>query len=485
MVENGKRTALEEQVILKDRYRIDGVLGNNGLSITYLAFDTFREKKIVMKELFPEAMVERSQSDRTTVSCNMMHESDFVRMKEHMIREAKQLIKLYPLKGIANVITFFEENHTVYIIMDYVEGITLPEHMKKIHMPRVLLKDAFRLIKPVIVSLESVHRKGVIHGKINPSLIRLTEAGEAVLLGFGDPMEDASIAALEDATARVAGYSPVEQYVEGGKIMPSVDVYAIAAILYEMTTGHKVPAFYERMSEENPEGRDILVPPSYYNGSIMDYQSKALLKALAIYDFDRYQSLNEFVEAISEEEFAPEYQIHMREKPLLLVRVQKYRMLFTGTFIAAILFFAVFFIPKGLRFATSTGAERFYQKLERATLYEQCEMIAGLSEKKRDTYANDYTQMDEEGEHDIYYYDKITGQYLSREDMDLDRDMVRFITLDYRLNGSAILTIVEDGKKREITITLKPNSAGEYAVSERITGTGEEDGQTTYLVGPE
>lgn len=485
MVENGKSTALEVKAVLKDRYRIDEVLGNNGLSITYLAFDTFREKKIVIKELFPEAMAERSQSDRITVSCSVVYESDFVRMKEHMMVEAKHLIKLYPLKGIANVITFFEENKTVYIVMEYVEGITLPEHMKKIHMPRVLLKDAFKLIKPVVASLEKVHKKGVVHGKINPSLIRITETGDAVLLGFGDPMEDASNAVLEDATARVAGYSPVEQYVEGGKIMPSVDIYAIAAILYEMTTGHKVPAFYERLSEENPEGRDILVPPSYYNGTIMDYQSKALLKALAIYDMDRYQSLDEFVQAISEEDFAPEYQIRMREKPLLFVRIQKYRMLFMGIFVAGLLFFAVFFIPKGLRFATSTGAERFYQKLETASLYEQCEMIAGLSEKKRDAYANDYTQMDEEGEHVIYYYDKITGRYLSREGLDLDRDMVRFITLDYRLNGSAILTIVEDGKKREITITLKPNAAGEYAVSERITGAGAEDGQKTYLVGPE
>ncbi|MCH5281597.1 MAG: protein kinase [Lachnospiraceae bacterium] len=471
--------------MLKDRYRMDEVLGSNGISITYLAFDTFREKKIVVKELFPEAMVERNPSDRITVSCSMVHEGEFARMKEHMMVEAKKLIKLYPLKGIANVITFFEENKTVYVVIEYVEGISLPEHMKKIHMPRILLKDAFKLIKPVVASLERVHSKGVVHGKINPSLIRITETGEPVLLGFCDPMEDASIAILEDATARVSGYSPVEQYVEGGRIMPSVDIYAVAAILYEMTTGHKVPAFYERMSEENPEGRDILVPPSYYNGSIMDYQSKALLKALAIYDFDRYQNLNEFVQAISEEEFAPEYQIRMREKPLLMVRVQKYRMLFMGIFVVGMLFFAVFFIPKGLRFATSTGAERFYQKLEQATLYEQCEMIAGLSERKRSSYANDYTQMDEEGEHAIYYYDKITGRYLSREGLDLNRDMVRFITLDYRLNGSAILTIVEDGRKRELTINLKPNAAGEYAVSEKVTGTEEEDGLSNYLVGPE
>lgn len=63
-----KRFALEEKVMLKDRYRIDKLLGSNGLSITYEAFDTFREQKIVIKELYPEAIVERDQDNKRTVS---------------------------------------------------------------------------------------------------------------------------------------------------------------------------------------------------------------------------------------------------------------------------------------------------------------------------------------------------------------------------------------------------------------------------------
>lgn len=474
---NSNRFALAEKVMLKDRYRVEGIMGSNGLSITYEAFDTFREQKVVIKELYPSAVVERNQNDKVTVSCmKFVHEGDFAQMKEHMIREAKLLITLYPLEGAANVITFFEENQTFYIVMEYIEGISLPEYLKKIHMPRILLKDAFKLLKPVITALDKAHGKGIVHGKINPSLICVKENGESVLLGFGDPMEDAALAVAEDATARVPGYAPVEQYVDQGGFGPATDIYAIAAILYEMVTGHKVPAFYERISEENPEGRDPLLPPAYYNGAVMDYQSKAIMKALSIYHFDRYQSIADFIRDISEEEFADDYQIRMREKPVKFAeRVKYYKIIGWGAAICLI-FMVLFFAPKAFTYFNEESAKNFYRELEKADLYEQCEMVAGLSERKREAFANDYTKMEEEGEHVIHYYDKVTKRFVTYSQLDMNAKLVRYISLDYRLNGKAILTFAEDGSYRELTITLTPDQDGNYHVTERISGTQDENG---------
>ncbi len=482
---NNNRFALTEKVMLKDRYRIEGVMGSNGLSITYKAFDTFREQKVVIKELYPAAVVERNQNDKVTVSCTkFVHEDDFAQMKEHMIREAKLLIKLYPLEGAANVITFFEENQTVYIVTEYIEGISLPEYLKKIHMPRILLKDAFKLLKPVITALDKVHRKGVVHGKINPSLICIKEDGKSVLLGFGDPMEDAALAAYEDATARVPGYAPVEQYVEQGGLGPATDIYAVAAILYEIVTGHKVPAFYERISEENPEGRDPLLPPAYYNGTIMDYQSKAIMKALSIYHFDRYTNIDDFVRDISEEEFADDYQIRMREKPVKFAeRIKYYKIIGWGTAVCLI-FLALFFIPKAFTYFNEESAKNFYRELEKADLYEQCEMVSGLSQRKRDAFANDYTSMEEDGEHVIHYYDKVTKRFVTYEQLDKKAQLVRYISLDYRLNGKAILTFVEDGGYRELTINLTPDQDGNYHVTERISGIPDENGVYKRVASP-
>ncbi len=472
---NKSRFALADKTLLKDRYRIDEIMGNNGLSITYAAFDTFREKKVVVKELYPTTMVERSSDDKLTVSCvRMGYESEFGRIKESMIREAKKLIRLYPLDGAANVITFFEENGTVYLVMEYVEGISLPEYLKKIHRPRILLKEAFELIKPVVVSLERVHKEGIVHGKINPDLIYIKEGKKAVLLGFGDPMEAA--AAADDETARIPGYAPVEQYMEQGKLGAATDIYAIAAILYEIVTGHKVPPFYERISEENPEGRDILLPPAHYNGAVMDYQSKAIMKALSVYDFDRYQSLGDFVQDISEEEFSGIYQIRMREKPLKFVEKVKYNRTIAWVGGICLAFMLLFFAPKVLDYYNNMTAKSFYTELENSDLYKQCEMVAGLSDYQRRTIANDYTKMDEEGEHIIQYYDKITKRFISRKQVNLDAALVRYISLDYRINGRAVLTFMEDGSCRELTIILTPDKNGYYHVTERIDGSESEDG---------
>ena len=250
-------------------------------------------------------------------------------------------------------------------------------------------------------SLDAAHKKGVVHGRIHPSLIRVTKEGEAVLLGFCDPMQDAALEVFGDAAVRVPGYAPVEQYVDQGGFGAETDIYSIAAVIYELVTGHKVPAFYERLSEENPEGRDILMPPAYYNGTIMDYQSKALIKALSIYHFDRYHSLSEFSQAVSEEEF--EGTIRIREKPVKFVERLKYHRIILWGAALCIAFLVIFLVPKGIRYLGALDAKQFYEELEDAEVYEQCRMIAGLSEKKRNNIANDYVQMEEEGRHTILY----------------------------------------------------------------------------------
>lgn len=475
--------ALEEKVMLKDRYRIEKLLGSNGLSVTYEAYDTFREQRVVIKELYPENIVERNKEDGMTVVCSRYaHENDFVRMKEHVIKEARLMIQLFPLEGIADIITFFEENQTVYVVSEYVEGLALPDYMKKIHKPKIMMKDAFKLLKTAVFSLDRAHKKGVIHGRIHPSLIRVTREGKGVLVGFCDPVQEAALEIFEGTAVKVPGYAPVEQYVDKGSFGVETDIYSIAAVIYELVTGHKVPAFYERLSEENPEGRDILMPPAYYNGTIMDYQSKALEKALAIYHFDRYHSLLEFAEAISEEEF--EGTIRIREKPLKFVeRLRYHRTILWGTVIC-LAFLAIFLIPKGIRYLGALSARQFYEELESVEVYEQCQMIAGLSERKRNSIANDYVQMEEEGRHTILYFDKVTRKLVSREKMNMDADLVRYMTLDYRMNGRAVLTVVEDGTLRELSIVLKPNDAGAYSVTERVSGTGTDDGSRSYLADP-
>ncbi|MCR5654302.1 MAG: protein kinase, partial [Lachnospiraceae bacterium] len=345
--------------LFEDRYRIEKMLSTNGLSITYEAYDVIRKEYVILRELYPAAIVERDRTDGLTIRCvKMSNETQFRKMKEHVIREAKAMIPLYPIPGVAGILQYFEANGTVYTVAERVEGTPLPEYMKKLHMPKILLHDAFKMLMPVVEGLEILHKNGVVHGRIEPANILMDEKGKAILTGFGEPMEDATAEIFQDATARSVDYAPVEQFIEGGHYDSSVDVYAIAAVLYELVTGQKVPTFYERLGNgEEGEQTDPLVEPKQYNGKIMDYQNEAMMKALSIYHFDRFHTMHEFGEAISEEEFADDYKVLIqRKKPEKFKAWVRYNRILVWGFAACIIFFLFYFGPKLFRIGNGLGA---------------------------------------------------------------------------------------------------------------------------------
>lgn len=476
MESNDMTFVLREKEMLQDRYRIDSVLNSNGMTITYLAYDTFREQKIVIKELFPNSIVERWKDDGKTVVCaRMIHEKDFLTMREHMIKKAKTLISMFPLEGIANVINLFEENQTIYLVEEYAEGVSPFEFMQKIHSHEELLKDMLKLLEPIMNALDALHKKGIVHGRISPSMIR-TKNKKVVLVGFGDPIEDAMLPVLEESTARVPGYAAVEQYMENATLNSSTDIYAVAAIIYEAITRTKVAPFYERVGSEGEDFVDPVVEPKKINPGIMQYQSDALMKAIDLYQFNRFTSFAEFKEALSEEEFKEERKIVMHKQPAYFAENNKYKKTVKILLIAGIIFCLIFFIPKAFRFSNSSGAKQFYLTLDSADVAHQCKMIVELSEGKRASYANDYNRMDEPGISDntdgltfeTHYYDKITKRFVTNKNFNLDGDMLDYIRLDYRRNNTAILTFSDGKTSKQINVDLKPDMFGVYTVIETV-----------------
>lgn len=471
--------------MLQDRYRIDDVLDSNGMTITYLAFDIFREQKVVIKELFPNSIVERNQDDELTVSCvRYINEQDFYTLKEHMMKKAKALIALYPMEGIANILNYFEENQTIYVIAEYAEGVSPLEFMQKIHSHPMQLKEILNLLKPVMGALDRLHKKGIVHGRISPAMIR-TKDKKVVLVGFGDPIEDAMLPILEQATARIPEYSAVEQYMENATIGSETDVYAVAAIIYEAVTRIKVAPFYDRIGDVNEDKGDPVVALKDLNIGIMAYQSDAVMKSLNIYPQDRYDTFQELVLALSEEEFKEQSKIFMHKKPLIFDAKYKYIRTVRFVLIAGAIFILLFFGPKAYRYFQSFDAKQFYTKLDEADVYEQCRMVVQLSDSKREEYANDYNTIEEpdmsantiEPNYEIHYYDKVTKRFVTNEQMDMDAKIVRYIRLDYRRNNTAILMFVDENTVKQVTVDLKPDIFDVYSVEESIT---DKEGNVTY-----
>ena len=89
---------LQPGMTLADRrYRIDSLLGNNGIMVTYKGYDTFRKKVVVIRELFPVDIVERDRLHDYHLDCKKLSdEALFESMKEHVIGRVKKLIRMYP-----------------------------------------------------------------------------------------------------------------------------------------------------------------------------------------------------------------------------------------------------------------------------------------------------------------------------------------------------------------------------------------------------
>ena len=183
--------ALQNKTMLGERYEIRGVLGENGLSVTYKVYDTFREKNYVIKELFPQTLVRRSQDDKLSVEIKKVsYEELFSQMMEHVIRQAKELIKLFPLEGVANIISFFEENHTVYVVSEYIDGKPLSKYLKQRENEKLQLGSILHFFSPMSDSLKVLHEHHIFHGKIRPDQIMITKKNGVKLVGFCDPMVD-------------------------------------------------------------------------------------------------------------------------------------------------------------------------------------------------------------------------------------------------------------------------------------------------------
>ena len=164
---------LQPGMTLADRrYRIDSLLGNNGIMVTYKGYDTFRKKVVVIRELFPVDIVERDRLHDYHLDCKKLSdEALFESMKEHVIGRVKKLIRMYPVEGIANVLTFLEERGTVYSIEEYVEGMTLDKYLLKRHSAKFTVEDLMKLLAPVMQTLAKLHQDGICHLALSPQQI--------------------------------------------------------------------------------------------------------------------------------------------------------------------------------------------------------------------------------------------------------------------------------------------------------------------------
>jgi|GEM_PF-2477128 len=277
--------------VLNDRYLIGRVLGHGGFGITYLAWDLSLHIKLAVKEYLPQSLATRAPGSNVISVFTGEAREHFDYGLEKFIEEARILAQFNGHPCVVSVHGFFKENGTAYLIMDYLEGITLKDYLDT-KGGSIPVQAGLEIIMPVMDALREVHNVGLLHRDISPENIYITGSKQVKLLDFGAARMAVGEQSRSLSVILKPGYAPEEQYRNKGKQGAWTDVYEVAATLYRSVTG-KVPVeSLERLE------KDTLQPPSKLGVSISPEIEEALMKALSVKAGDRFQSMKEFQEAL-------------------------------------------------------------------------------------------------------------------------------------------------------------------------------------------
>ncbi len=276
--------------VVKNRYLVGRSIGSGGFGVTYIAYDQKFGRKVAIKEYLPAECATRMEGQKSVSVYAGEKQEQFLAGMKKSIEEAQYLADLQNAAGIIQIMDYFEENNTAYIVMEYLEGMTLKEKLKKDGVMTV--EEALPIVLGVIAALKTAHAQNILHRDIAPDNIYLLNDGSVKLIDFGASRQVTTGYSKSLTVLLKVGYAPVEQYERHGDQGPWTDVYALAATFYKMITGKRpVPSVDRRI-------QDTLALPSSLGVKISKNMENALMNALQVNIRDRTQSAEAFEQAL-------------------------------------------------------------------------------------------------------------------------------------------------------------------------------------------
>lgn len=237
------------------KYKIEKVLGQGGFGITYLAYHEMLECKVAIKEFFFKEYCDRNESTSHVTLGTAANRPIVERFQQKFIKEAKTIFKLrHP--NIVQIHDIFTENGTAYYVMEYVDGESLGEIVKRVGV--IPEHEAIGYIKKVGSALSYIHSLNLNHLDVKPGNIMIRKSdNQVILIDFGVAKQYDAETQEGTTTTPVGishGYSPLEQYRSNGvqEFSPQSDVYALAATLFKLLTGNTPPEAIEIQEEGVP-----------------------------------------------------------------------------------------------------------------------------------------------------------------------------------------------------------------------------------------
>ena len=258
---------LTEGMFVGDRYEIVNKIGTGGMSDVYKAKDHTLGRFVAIKVLKPEF------SEDVNFVTKFRTEAQSAAGLEH--------------PNIVNIYDVGSENGMHYIVMEYVEGITLKTYIEK--KGQLTFKEAVSIAIQVGRGIEAAHNKGIIHRDIKPQNIIISTEGKVKVTDFGIARAATSNTISSDVMGSVHYASP--EQARNGFVDGKSDIYSLGIVMYEMVTGRvpfdgdtTVAVAIQPLQEE-------IVPPSAYAPNLPISMEKIILKCTQKNPDRRYESM--------------------------------------------------------------------------------------------------------------------------------------------------------------------------------------------------
>ena len=282
---------LKPGVILKERYKIEEVIGAGGFGITYRAWDPLLQSYVAIKEYYPSGIATRSADSSKVCVPVGLEQREYHRGRIRFLKEAQDVARFQSEPNIVSIYDYLEENDTAYMVMEYLHGCTLKQYIRE-HGGRLDTDHILHICLSVLDALAVVHKAGMIHRDISPENIFICEDLTVKLIDFGAAKQVYLDGEQTMSVVLKPGYAPPEQYAKKDKQGPWTDIYALGATLYFAATGEKPEESFGRVLE------DTIKPVCEVNPEIPRAMSQVIMRAMSVKIEDRYQTVEAMREAL-------------------------------------------------------------------------------------------------------------------------------------------------------------------------------------------
>ena len=281
--------------MVDDRYLVGRVLSYNGESVIYIGYDTMNDRRVDIREYFPDTLAGRN-ADGRSVRVNEGRQIQFKAYLGDYLEMIRKLSRMRTLSCVVQVQGIVEANNTVYAVMEHIDGITVRQYLNE-KGTMLTWQEAADLFLPMIKTLRLIHQDGLIHRGISADTILITKNNTVKIDGFA--ISAVRAARTELVAELFPGFSAPEQYSTISPHGTWTDVYAVCALLYTVLTGQRPPEALIR----SPEKR--LMPPRERNETIPPQISDAILEGLDLSIRGRIQDMDALISRLTGENLNP------------------------------------------------------------------------------------------------------------------------------------------------------------------------------------